>query len=430
MRHNKFFQTTFILLIGGLITKILGFIIKIIYTRFIGEAGLGLYMLVFPTYSLLLTIAQLGLPIAISKLVAEERQSSQKIVFSIIPVMIGLNILVIVTMIFVSPFIADVLLKQSDATGLLIACALTLPFISLSSILKGYFYGKQKMMPHTVSNILEQIVRLILIILIIPFLLEINLIVTLIGLILLNIVSEIVSIIVFLFFLPKKFVIKKDDIKPDGETIKEIARVSLPTVSSRFIGNVGYFFEPIILTNLLLWSGYSAQYVLLQYGIYNGYVLGILLLPSFFSMAISSSLVPEISKFFSAKNMVMVKRRCKQALGLSLLVGLTLSSIIFIFTEELLAIIFNTSSGITYIKVLAPVFVLFYIEGPLISILQAIGKAKISMKITLYGIIIKLVVMAILSLCQIGIYSLIIAEIVNILFVVGFNYKNVRKFIY
>ena len=58
-------------------------------------------------------------------------------------------------MILASPFIANVLLKQSDATGLLIACALTLPFISLSSILKGYFYGKQRMMPHTVSNIIE-----------------------------------------------------------------------------------------------------------------------------------------------------------------------------------------------------------------------------------------------------------------------------------
>ena len=68
---NKFIKSTIILIIGGLITKLLGFVIKIVYTRMIGEDGISLFMLVTPAYSLFITIAQLGLPIAISKLVAE-----------------------------------------------------------------------------------------------------------------------------------------------------------------------------------------------------------------------------------------------------------------------------------------------------------------------------------------------------------------------
>ena len=427
---NKFARATFILMIGGLFTKILGFIIKIIYTRLIGEDGVSLYMLIFPTYSLLITIASLGLPIAISKLVAQKKNSSQKIVFSLTPVMLFLNALIIIIMLFLSPYIAQYLLHQSQVSILLIFCSLTLPFISISSIIKGYFYGKQRMLPHTVSNVGEQLIRLVLIVLVIPYLLTINSTMAVGGLILLNIVSESVSVIIFLLFLPKGFKINKNELKPDLGTIKDVFEQSIPTVSSRLIGNIGFFFEPIILTNVLLFSGYTKEFILREYGVFNGYVLGLLLLPAFFTMAVSSSLIPEISRYAGINNYEMVKRRFKQALNLSIIVGAFISLIIFFFAKELLYLVFNTSSGVEYIKVLTPFFVLFYIEGPLIATLQALGKARICMRITLIGIIIKLLLMSLLSLCHIGLYGLIVAEVVNIIVVVTWNYHYIRKVIF
>lgn len=71
---NKFVKSTLILMLGGAITKILGMIIKIVTNRLIGVEGLGVYMLITPTFMLLIAIAQLGFPIAISKLVAEEKK--------------------------------------------------------------------------------------------------------------------------------------------------------------------------------------------------------------------------------------------------------------------------------------------------------------------------------------------------------------------
>ena len=66
--NNRFIKSTFILMIGSLITKLLGFIIRIAFTRIIGSDGINLYSLIMPTYLLLITIAQLGLPIAISSI--------------------------------------------------------------------------------------------------------------------------------------------------------------------------------------------------------------------------------------------------------------------------------------------------------------------------------------------------------------------------
>ena len=427
---NKFLQATFILMLGGLITKLLGFAIRIIYTRMVGSDAINLYSLVMPTYSLLLTIATLSLPVVISKLISEHKTKSIKILSSATAITLILNLIVIAIIYFTKDFIAIKLLNDERCSVLLMAMALTFPFVSLSSILKGYFYGKQKMAPHTISNIIEQIVRMILIFLVIPPLVDQGIVYSVMGLILISIASELSSIFTFLVFLPKKFKITKNDLKPDMQTTKEILSISIPTVSGRLVGNVGFFFEPIILTNILLFAGYSMDFILNEYGAYNAYTISLLAMPSFFISAISSSLLPEISRYFYRKNLNMVKRRLKQAIILSFIVGLVFSSFIYLFREPLLLTLYNTTKGAEYIEILAPFFVLFYLEGPLQSVLQAIGKAKTTMFITMVAVITKLVTMSILSLCHIGMYSLVIAEIIDIFIIVILCVKAIRKELY
>lgn len=429
-KGNVFIKSTFILIISGFFTKILGFIIRIVYSRIIGEVGVSLYSIATPTYSLLLTISTLAIPTAISKLIAEasskNRRSIRILTTSAIIILIINFFLIILTFIF-AKFIAYNLLKEARAYPILIAMALTLPFVSISSVFKGYFYGKQNMVPHATSNVIEQIIRLLIIYFVLPHLMKINVLTAVIGLILLTIISEISSIIVFFFFIPRNINLKKVDCKPNMSTAKSILDISLPTVSSRIIGNIGYFFEPIILTNLLLFSGYSNNYILSEYGAYNAYALSLLTMPSFFTMAVSMSILPEVSKYYSNNNLKMVKKRIKQGLLFAAIIGIFFSFIIYSFRDILLFFLYNTTSGSNYIKVLAPIFFLFYLEGVLISSLQALNKAKITMNISLIGVVIKLITLALFSLMHIGIYSLVISEIINIIFVVGLNFYYLNK---
>ena len=85
---EKFVKSVFILLIGGLLTKVLGMIIKIVMSRLIGTEGLGLYMMVLPTFSLFIGIGQFGLPTALSKLVAEKKKNNIRLFFSILPILL------------------------------------------------------------------------------------------------------------------------------------------------------------------------------------------------------------------------------------------------------------------------------------------------------------------------------------------------------
>lgn len=422
---NKFVKSTLILIVGALLTKLLGFIIKIIFTRTVNEADINLYSIIMPTYSLLITLAQLGFPLAISNLIAENKTTSKKILFSIIPASLLINILLITLVFLTAPYISNNLLHNKDAYYPIISIAFILPFISISSIIRGYFFGKQQMFPHTLSNIIEQLFRLLLIIILLPKILKYGTIITVSVYILLNILSEIISVIVFLFFAPKNFSIKKKDLTPDITIIKDILSIAIPTTSSRIIGNIGYFFEPIILTYTLTICGYSNNFILSEYGTYNAYVLPLLTIPSFFILALNTSLIPEISK--NRNNKKIVIKRLKQSLIFSFIIGLVSNTFVYIFTKDILNIVFKTSKGIEYIKFLAPFFVFLYLEGPLASTLQALNYAKYTMTVTIITTIIKLLTLFIFSLLHIGLYGLLISEIINIFLILYLNSIKIKK---
>lgn len=421
---NKFIKSTLILLIGGIITKLLSFVIRIYFTRNIGS-GIEIYSLIMPTYSLLITITQLGFPLAISSIIAKGEKTGKNIASSIIPISILLNIFLILIVVLSANFLSNNLLHNKEAYYPLLACSLVLPFISIASIIRGYFFGKQQMMPHTISNIIEQLFKLFIVIIVLPKLIKHGIIFAVTGYILISIISETISIIVFLLYLPKGFTIKKEDLKPDIGTIKDVLKIGIPSVSSRIIGNIGYFFEPIILTNLLLLNGFSNEYIISNYAIYNTYVIGLLVVPTYLLGAVATALLPELSK--NINNIKKVKRIFYKVLTFSLIFGIGANIFLFFFSDEILSIVFNTTAGYTYIKFLCPFFILYYLEAPLSIVLTVFNKTKIVMRTTTIGIIFKLITLSILCFCNIGIYALIISEIVDILIVVLLNYKETKK---
>lgn len=427
MKKNKFLKMTMLLIIGGFITKILGMLIKIVMTRFIGTEGIGIYMLIMPTFSLLVSLTQFGFPVAISKLVAEDRFNNKKLVFGIIPISLGICFIILLVLLSSGQFIATELLKEERTYLGLISIGFILPFIAISSILRAYFFGKERMFPHVISNILEDVIRLVLIVLFIPSILKMGLSYVVAFLILISIFSELSSIIIFLICLPNKISLKKEDFKPKKDYLKTVLSISIPTTGSRIIGSIGYFLEPIILAYTFKQCGYSNNFMITEYGILNGYVLPLLLLPSFFTMAISQALIPIISKTYTQHNLKETKRKIKQAIFYSLVVGIPCTLLFMLIPEIPLRLIYNTTEGISYIKILAPICLLYYIQSPLNGTLQAMGKAKEAMKGTLLGMIFRTAFLFVFSLLHIGMWGLVIAVSTNIIIVTIHQMKKVNE---
>lgn len=423
---EKFIKSIFILLIGGLLTKVLGMIIKIVMSRLIGTEGLGLYMMVLPTFSLFIGLGQFGLPTALSKLIAEKKKNNIRLFFSILPISIIINIILIITILLIAPVLSKNLLHDPRCYLPILAIAVVIPFTSLSSICRSYFFGKERMTPHVISNLVEDIVRLSLMIIGIPFFLPKGLEYAVCFIILSNTISEFASIVILLVFLPKKVQIKKSDLIPKKDYMKESLSIGIPNTTGRLIGSIGYFLEPILLTTTLLSIGYSNKYITTEYGILSGYAMPLLLLPSFFTMAISQALLPVVSREYARGNYDSVKRKIKQAIYYSLLIGIPVT-IFFIFLPEIsLRFIYHTTEGTNYIRFLAPICLFQYIQSPLSSSLDAMGKSKDGMTATLLGQIVRLTFLVLLSLLKIGLWGLIIAISLNVLVVTFYSIKKVR----
>lgn len=424
---NKFVMGTIILLTGGFFSKFLGFVLRIIITRQIGTEGIGLYSLVMPTFGLFITIATFSYPVAISKIISARGKSSKKAIFSIIPISIILNLFTLLIIFLISKPLANIFLKDQRLYIPLLSIGFTLPFIGLSSIIKGYYWGKQRMGIYILSNIVEQIVRIIVLIFLIPKVIKVSLVLTISLIIIVNVLSETSSIIVMLLGLPKGVKITKEDLRPSKEYIKDIMNICVPSTSSKIVGSISHFLEPIVLINVLSYVGYSNNYIVTEYGIVNGYSLALLLIPQFFTMSISTSLIPELSKSYSIGDIKNCKKRLFQITGLSLMIGAFSTGIIFAVPEYFLNLIYNTNLGANYIRVLAPFFLLYFINTPLASAMQALDMSKDEMQITLLTSFVKLFLLTLLAFLKIGMYSLIISTIITLIYSTYLHIKKVKK---
>ena len=423
---NKFIKSTLILIVGGFITKMLGMIIKIVLTRLVGTEGIGLYSMVMPTFLLLNSIAQLGLPTALNILISSDKYNSKNLIFTSIVISLSIDILIMIFLFISSNFLSNNLLNDSRLTISLISIGFVLPFITISNCLRSYFFAKQRKYPHVITNIIEDLVKLIFVIIGIPFFSSKGIEYAIAFVILSNIFCELSSIIIFIFLIPS-FKCKSKELKPNIKNIKELFKISLPTTGSRLIGAIGYFLEPIIITFVLLKIGYTNKFIVTEYGIINGYVMQLVLLPSFFTGAISQALIPIVSKNYVKGNYKYINKKIKQAIFFSLLIGIPATIVFELFPDVLLKLLFNTNKGVEYIKVIAPICLLHYIQSPISSSLQAMGSAKISMIGTLLGMILRTISLFIFSHLKIGLWSLLIATSINIMFVTIFDLYNVRR---
>lgn len=425
---DNLIKSTFILLVGGCITKLLGMLIKMVMGRMVGSEVLGLYMMILPTFSLFIGLSQFGLPTALSKLVAEDRNNNKKLFFSILPISLIINIALIVIIIFIAPILSNNLLKNNNLYYGILAIGIVIPFISISSICRSYFFGKEKMIPHVLSNIIEDLVRLFAMILLLPFFIKKGISYLVCFLILINVISESSSILILFFFLPKRVYFKKSDLVPSKNYIKESLSIGIPTTTGRLVGSIGYFLEPILLTNTLISVGYNSSFITREYGVLSGYVMPILLLPSFFTMAISQALLPTISREYSNGRISKARRKLKLGISISFAIGLIFTSIFFLFPNLFLDVIYHTNEGASYMKVLAPVCLLQYLQSPLASSLDAVGRSKDVMFSNILGMIIRTCLLVVFSLFKIGLWGLILAISINVVVVTVYDLIKVRKF--
>ncbi|WP_077327182.1 stage V sporulation protein B [Virgibacillus siamensis] len=438
MTKQTFLQGTIILIIAGMITRLLGFINRLVLARFMGEEGVGLYMMALPTLFLVITLTQFGLPVAISKRVAEaeaqgDKQKIKKILVVSLVITAISSIVFTTAMILATPFIATTLLTDERTMFPLIAISPIIPIIAVSSVLKGYFQGRQNMKPQSYALVIEQVVRITCVALFIKLLLPFGIEYAAAGAMFSVIMGELASLLFLVFLFKRKKIVKVRHkflgyVKSSKNTVKELFSIALPSTGSRIIGSISYFLEPIIVAQSLMLAGISSSMATKQYGELTGYVMPLLLLPTFITQSLSIALVPAISEADAQYNKKLIHYRIHQSIRISFASGGIATIVLTLFSVPILTFMYGTDDASKMMILMAPFFILLYLQPPLQSALQALDLAKPAMWNSLIGAAIKFSVLFFLaSNPKFGIMGAAIAMSVGVVLVTLLHLASLYK---
>ncbi|WP_096440378.1 stage V sporulation protein B [Alteribacter populi] len=438
MTKQSFLKGAFILILAGLITRILGFVNKIVVARIMGAEGVGLYMMAVPTLLLIIALTQLGLPVAISKLVAEadavgDRLRIKRILVVSLTITAVLSVIFTTVMVIGAPLISKTLLTDARAFYPLVAISPIVPIVALSSVLRGYFQGLQNMKPTAYSQVIEQIVRITLVATFTTALLPYGIEFAAAGAMISVVIGELASLLfmIYQFKRKKRFKVRKqffEHVKGGRSTLNNLLSIALPTTGSRLIGSVSFFFEPIVVAQSLAIAGVATAVATAQYGELAGYVIPLLLLPTFITYSLSVSLVPAISEAASQKNYATIHYRLDQALRLALVSGGGAAIVLYMFAEPIMSLMYNAPEVAAYVVIMAPFSIFLYFQGPLQAALQALSLAKAAMYNSLIGAVVKIAAIFVLaSRPELGIMGAALAIVTGFILVTLLHFATLAK---
>lgn len=405
--RQTFVKGTLIILIASFITRVLGFVYRILLSRIIGAEGMGLYQMAYPTMTVAVTLVTAGFPIAIAKLVAEaEARGDQarigyimRISFSII---LGLSLFGLLLMFLGAPWLAE-MLNDPRSHIVILAMIPVLPVVGISSIYRGYFQGRQNMIPSAASVIIEQLVRIALSLWIAWHLLPYGIAYATAGAMLGMVGGELCGLLILLWqYHASRSPATSTRVLPltpaeKAATLSDLIRLSTPITASRLVGTLSYFFEPILVAQSLAVAGFAYTQATRMYGELAGMAIPLLLFPTVLTYALSVSLVPAVSELAAVHKVERIRQRVHQSMRLALVVGTPFSLLLTILAEPVCAWLYGAPETGKLLQMMAPFSLFLYYQGPLNATLQGLGQARAAMVNSFIGAALKLLAIFLLA---------------------------------
>lgn len=385
-------KSTFYLILMSIGAKILSFAVRILLARTLSADAMNLYSLAAPTMVFVITLAQMGIPAALSKVIAQKDSAKQPIKASVI-ISVCNNIIVTGCFLLMIPFLAKTILKQNQLIDVLYAILPLIPMVTLSGILKGYLFGKQLHLSATACQFFEEGTRIVYLLIVFSLHPQMD-ILTMAKTAMLSVtIGEIGSSLFMLFIIAKKsrriplpFTALFTDLHRNA--FDEVLTISIPMTGSRLIGSLTYFLEPIIMVIGL--QSLQAEAMVSAYGQLNGYVLPILTMPSFITVTLSNFLLPSFTYHHTRGNHKTAGRLFLLIIATCFFIGLSCSFLCFQFSDELMQLFYHSARGADLLKQLAWPFAFYALQPPLASMLHALSYSRNTMVDTFSGSFIRL----------------------------------------
>ncbi len=379
---------TALLTITGLTSRVIGFFYRIFLSHTIGAQGMGIYQLIFPVFALGIAFCGSGIQTAISRYTAQATGQSrcpQVYLYAGFLLSTGLSAICAWSVYTGSDFIAAAILDEPRCAPLLRIMAVSLPLAAIHCCINGYYYGLQKTMVPSVSQLLEQICRVASVYLIYRICTsqgrEVTAAMAVWGIVCGELAGALFSLTVV------RFTRCTDHL---AAALRAVFTFSAPLTANRVLVDFINSLEAILIPVCLKSYGYSNGDALSIFGILTGMAMPMILFPSVLTNSISVMLLPSISQAKAQKKQDVIHRTIHRTIESCLVLGFA-STIFFLLTYALIGqyLFANTLAGL-YIRTLSFICPFMFLSATLGSILHGLGHPAVTLFLNLGGCLVRI----------------------------------------
>ena len=438
---SGFLKGTLILTIAGFVVKAIGSINWILLSRILGGEGIGIYQMAFPIYLLLLQVSSAGVPIAISILTAERLAlndyTGAKRVFNISFTMLTITGLIASLAMFFGAdwLISSGIIQESRAYYSLIALAPAIFFVTWISCFRGYIQGYEMMTPTAMSQIVEQILRVVVMLGAAAILLPYGLPEAAGGASLGAGIGAFGAFLVLLYYYYKlpKAPTTGESFEGERESSKEVLLrliwlalpISLASIMLPLTANL----DLIIVPRRLLVAGFSLNEATELFGYLTGMAVPLINLATIITAALATSIVPSISQAFAKRDHEGIYDRTAGAMRLSFMGTVPFTVMLYVLAAPTVTLIYNAPKAEMATQIVA--FAIFFlgIHQVTTGILQGLGKPRIPVVNMAIAIIIKVILnWNLTAIPELGIGGAAWATVADIGFAALLNLIYIKKY--
>jgi len=394
----------------------------------IGPSGMGLYQLIMSVYRLCVTFATGGVGLAATRLVSEEAVSrtgnTSKAVKNCLLYALVLSIFTGVGLFFLSEHIAAGVLGDMRTLSSLRVLAFSLPALSVSSVMSGYFTAVRRVIKSSSVLMLEQYIKISLSVFLLGRIGVNGLESACVALILSGTAAEILSCLVMgiLYFHDmKKHRVPCESGESTG-ILHRMLSIAVPVAASSYLRSGLSTAEQMLIPWGLKKYGLSENSALAEYGMIGGMVMPVIMFPAVFITAFSGLLVPEIAALRTKGEKRRINVILSYVFRFTSLFAVCVSGILCGFGGDIARLAYSDSRAAAFVTLLSPLVVIMYIDMVTDSMLKGLDRQKSHMKYNLTesaaGIILTLILLPFIGIAG---YIIVIAVGEGINFVLSFR---------
>ena len=390
--NSKFLKGTMILTISSIIVKVIGSLNWIILSRVLGGEGIGLYQMGFPIYLMAITVSSAGVPVAISIITSEKLANKDyrgaKRVFNV-----SLRLLLISGLLFSSAlfFGADFLINQhiirdSRAYYSIIALAPAVFFVTFLASFRGYLQGWQIMTPTATSEVVEQLVRVITMLVFADLFMPYGLAYAAGGASMGAGAGAFCALLVLMWFyrrLKRRLhaeIEAQDDSIPQesaGHIIKRLLKLALPVSLTSLMLPIGANLDLLIVPQRLEVAGFNVRHATELFGYLTGMAVPLVNLATIFTAAMTISLVPSISESRALERFDAIRDKIRLAFRVAMIITFPCFMGLFFLAGKVAALIYNAPGAAGAIQTMSVGILFLGMHQISTGILQGLGKTAI-----------------------------------------------------